>query len=154
MLLDKAIKNITREMRVDNGEREALRDIVVGLEQELHQIVEEKNYKEAQLNQNIRLRKDYNNDINKLQLSLKIKDSLHLKNTQNVECPLCNNFIDEIELKEEFIETNEELLKREISSIRNRLKGLNNINEDLREEIYFLEEIEKLKEICSKLVKC
>ena len=89
------------------------------------------------MNQNIRLRKDYNNDINKLQLSLKIKDSLHLKNTQNVECPLCNNFIDEIELKEEFIETNEELLKREISSIRNRLKGLNNINEDLREEIYF-----------------
>ncbi|AZJ21767.1 hypothetical protein CT694_19820 [Bacillus wiedmannii bv. thuringiensis] len=146
LLLDKAIKNITKEMRVDNGEREALRDIVVNLEQELHQLVEEKTYKEAQLNQNIRLRKDYNNDINKLQLSLKIKDSLYLKNTQNVECPLCNNFIDEIELKEEFIETNEELLKREINSIRNRLKGLNNINEDLREEIYFLEEkIEKLK---------
>lgn len=97
-----------------------------------------------QLNQNIRLRKDYNNDINKLQLSLKIKESLHLKNTQKVECPLCNTFISDIELKEDFVETNEELLKKEINSIRNRLKGLNNINEKLRDEIYFLEkEIEK-----------
>ncbi|MRB75061.1 hypothetical protein GH844_07790 [Bacillus thuringiensis] len=146
LLLKEAIESITSEMKVDNGESEELRRIVMVLEQKLHTIAEEKTYKEVQLNQNIRLRKDYNNDINKLQLSLKIKESLHLKNTQKVECPLCNTFISDIELKEDFVETNEELLKKEINSIRNRLKGLNNINEKLRDEIYFLEkEIEKIQ---------
>ncbi|MEM5633794.1 hypothetical protein AAHB55_12220 [Bacillus cereus] len=114
LLLKEAIESITSEMKVDNGESEELRRIVMVLEQKLHTIAEEKTYKEVQLNQNIRLRKDYNNDINKLQLSLKIKESLHLKNTQKVECPLCNTFISDIELKEDFVETNEELLKRKL----------------------------------------
>ncbi|PEA82441.1 AAA family ATPase [Bacillus pseudomycoides] len=146
LLLEKAIKKITLEMQVDGGEREVLREIVVDLERKLHEMVEEKTYIGIQLDQNIRLRKDYNNDVNKLQLSLKIKDSLNLKNTQNIECPLCNSFIDEIQLKEDFIETNEELIKKEIRSIKNRLKGLDNINVKLREEIYLLKDnIEKVQ---------
>ncbi|MED4013655.1 MULTISPECIES: hypothetical protein [Priestia] len=138
-LLENEIINVTSKMKADNSEIENLRNILIDLEQDISVLLEEKSHKEVQLEQNIRLKKDYSSDINKLKLSLKVRESLNLKHTHIVPCPLCNNDIKDVEFKEQFVDNNHELLTRELNSIRNRIKDLNILIEKLRDEIFSVE---------------
>ena len=138
-LLESEINILNEEMRSDNEELEELRDIVLELEDDLNKLLQKKSHRESQLEQNLRLRKEYQNDINKLKTSLKVSNSKALQQIHKVECPLCNSNIESIDIKKHFVHHNEEVLKKEINSIRNRLKDLNNLIEQIRDELFLLE---------------
>ncbi|WP_408010170.1 hypothetical protein ACJROX_07715 [Pseudalkalibacillus sp. A8] len=155
-ILESEISNLTNKMRADNQEMEELRADVFNHEEMVNDLIKRKSLKETQLGQNIRLKKDYQSDINKLQTTLKVKNSKSLQHFHKVECPLCNNIIDNDDVKKHFVEHNEDILKKEINSIRNRIKDLTNLIEQLRDEIFLIENnleetTEKLNNVKSKL---
>jgi uncharacterized coiled-coil DUF342 family protein len=137
--LENEKQNLTEKMKSDNQEMEELREVVLGLEEKINNLLSQRSYKETQLEQNLRLKKEYQNDINKLQTSLKVKNSLTLQHNQKVECPLCNSIMETVEIKKHFVEHNEDVLKKEINSIRNRSKDLSSLIEQLRDEILIIE---------------
>ncbi|MVX66916.1 exonuclease SbcC [Clostridium chromiireducens] len=131
--------NLTNKMRADDNEVEALRKLVLMMEKRINNLYKQKSIKENQLEQNLRLKKEYQNDINKLQTSIKVKNSLSLQHTQKVACPLCDSIMESVDIKKHFVEYNEEILKKEISSIKNRFKGLGVIIEQLRDELFLID---------------
>lgn len=149
--LENGKKNLTEKMKSDNEELEELREVVLELEEKINNQLSQKSHKETQLEQNLRLKKEYQNDINKLQTSLKVKNSLSLQHNQKVECPLCNSIMETVEIKKHFVEHNEDVLKKEINSIRNRSKDLSKLIEQLRDEIFTIEN--RLSEEREKLSK-
>lgn len=137
--LENVKDSLTEKMKSDNGEMEELRDIVLEIEKKINNLLSKKAHKETQLEQNIRLKKEYQNDINKLQTALKVKNSLSMQHILNVECPLCNSIMETVEIKKHFVEHNEDVLKREINSIKNRSKDLSKLIDQLREELFLIE---------------
>lgn len=131
--------NITEAMQADNQEMEELRILVLELEKELNIILSSKLHKETQLEQNFRLKKEYQSDFTKLQTALKVKKSLSLQHLEIVECPLCNSIMETVDLKKHFVEHNEDVLKKEINSIRNKIKEINSLNDNLRDELFLME---------------
>ncbi len=155
-ILESEISSLNNRMRADNQEMQQLRDDIFNHEKMVNDLISRKSFKETQLGQNIRLKKDYQNDINKLQTSLKVKNSKSLQHFHKVECPLCNSIIDNDDVKKHFVEHNEEILKKEINSIRNRIKDLTSLIGQLRDEIFLIENnlektTKKLNNIKSKL---
>lgn len=138
--LEKEKNYLTDKMKSDNEEMEELRIVVLELEKRINKLLSQKSHKEAQLEQNIRLRKEYQADINKLQTSLKVKNSISMQHTEIVECPLCNSKMDTMEIKKHFVEHNEDVLKKEINSIKNRSKDLNKLIDELKDELFLVEE--------------
>lgn len=138
-VLENEIDVLSKEMKADNQELEELRGVVINLETSLKQLLFRKSLKESQLDQNLRLKKDYQNDIDKLQTSLQMKNRKELQPSCKVECPLCNNFIDTINVNDHFVQYDEDIIKKEINSIRNRIKDLYNLIEQLRDDLYLLE---------------
>ncbi|MBR0633641.1 hypothetical protein [Bacillus altitudinis] len=138
--LEKEKNYLTDKMRSDNEEMEELRSVVLELEKKINKLLSQKSHKEAQLEQNIRLRKEYQIDINKLQTSLKVKNSISMQHTEIVECPLCNSKMETKEIKKHFVEHNEDVLKKEINSIKNRSKDLNKLIDELKDELFLVEE--------------
>lgn len=139
-IITSELANLTQIMRSNDQENESLREIVLELEERINELLRDKVHKENQLERNFRLRKEYNNDIKKLKTSIKIKESLALRYSKDIECPLCSSIIDNIEVKKHFIEYSEDVLKKEINSIRCRIKGLSIIIQQLKEEIYLINE--------------
>ncbi|XQY91891.1 hypothetical protein ACNRWW_20815 [Metabacillus sp. HB246100] len=138
--LEKEKNYLTDKMKSDNEEMEELRIVVLELEKRINKLLSQKSHKEAQLEQNIRLRKEYQADINKLQTSLKVKNSISMQHTEIVECPLCNSKMETMEIKKHFVEHNEDVLKKEINSIKNRSKDLNKLIDELKDELFLFEE--------------
>ncbi|KIN35378.1 AAA family ATPase [Bacillus subtilis] len=140
IFLEKEKNKITDKMKSNNAEMEELRSVVLEIEQKINILFTKKSHKEAQLEQNLRLRKEYYNDINKLQTVLQVKVSISMLNYKVVECPLCDSRMETSEIKKHFIEHNEDVLKKEINSIKNRSKDLNKIVDELRDELFIIED--------------
>ncbi|MFY7750459.1 MAG: hypothetical protein ACOVQU_01615 [Exiguobacterium acetylicum] len=137
--LENEKSHLTDKMKSDNEEMEELRNVVLEIEKRINKLLSQKSHKEAQLEQNLRLKKEYQIDINKLQTSVKIKNSISMQFSQVVECPLCNSKMDTVEIKKHFIEHNEDVLKKEINSIRNRSKDLSRLIDELRDDLLLIE---------------
>lgn len=138
-LLELEKSSLTNKMRSDNHEMEALRELVLNIEKKIKDLHSKKCIKENQIEQNIRLKKEYQSDINKLETSIKVKNSLSLQHTQSVICPLCDSIMESVDIKKHFVEHNEEILKSEINSIKNRLKGLSVIIDQARNELFLID---------------
>jgi predicted nucleic acid-binding Zn-ribbon protein len=139
-LVEDEINKLNQVMRSDNNEIELLRQEVIHLEEELNEKIRNKSYKETQLENYFRLRKDYESDISKLKISLKVKGKLTPYNVEKISCPVCSNSLKFENITEFFSDNKEEVLNKELNSIRNRLKDLKVIIEDTRDNIFTIEE--------------
>lgn len=137
--LKKMKNHITNEMKSNNQEIEELRNIVLEIEKEMNELLSRKSHKEIQLIQNIRLKREYQADLSKLETTLKVKNSISMQFSKVVECPLCSAQLNTTEMKTHFIEHNEDVLKREITSIKNRTRDLSKLIDELREDLLILE---------------
>lgn len=98
----------------------------------------------AQLEQHIRLKKDYQQDIEKLESSLAIIKRLP-EHKEEVDCPICSSKIEYNKLASSFENNNSEAVKLEIKSIKNRLKELETLIDSERDNIISIEEEENRK---------
>ncbi|WP_066065224.1 hypothetical protein [Neobacillus soli] len=144
-LINKEINRLTDLMKSDSTEIEELREIVTELDDDISNLNKKKLQKEMFLEQNLRLKKDYSSDLGKLQVSLSVKDKLPKITAASVMCPLCDSNLNIEESTRFFNNNNEEILKKEINSIKNRLKDIKLLIEEERDELFVLESKIKIK---------
>ncbi|GIO10144.1 hypothetical protein J31TS6_61720 [Brevibacillus reuszeri] len=142
--INREIQSINTQMRSDNAYFNDLRNLIIRLESELKLDTEAKSLKLAQLEQHVRLKKDYQQDIDKLESSLAIIKRLP-EHKEEVDCPICSSKIEYTKLALNFEKNNSETVKLEIKSIKNRLKELETLIDTERNNIVSIEAEENHK---------
>jgi len=153
-LIEKELSTITQRMRSDSSYFEDLRKLIIHLENENTNYKTNKSLKLGQMEQHIRLKKDYKQDIEKLNSSLAVIKKLPAKH-EEVDCPVCNSKIGYANLALNFESNPAETVKAEVNSLKNRLKEIdtliveerNNIIQLENEEQRVVENLEKAREM-------
>ncbi|WP_408895336.1 hypothetical protein [Paenibacillus taichungensis] len=141
-LIEMELASITQRMRSDSSYFDDLRKLIVHLESENTKYKTNKSLKLGQMEQHIRLKKDYKQDIEKLTSSLAVIKKLPDKH-EEVDCPVCNSRIGYAKLALNFESNPVETVKAEVNSLKNRLKEIDTLIEEERNNIIHLESEEQ-----------
>ncbi len=140
--LEKELSIITGNMRSDDSYFSDLRMLIVRLEKESEKFEINKSLQIRQIEQHIRLKNDYKQDIEKLNSSLAVIKRLPAKH-EEVDCPVCNSRISYKELASKFESNPTETIKTEVNSLRNRLREIDKLIDDERNNMIQLEDNER-----------
>src|SRR5690606_11842541 len=132
------IEAINNEMRANTQNDNELRYVIA----ELQESVRAKNQRlenlKRQVTQNILLKNDYTQDIQKLKASIHLAEKLP-DTHKTMDCPVCSNILFYDNLTQEVLNTNPELLEQELKSLNRRTKDISTIIEENRNEVFTLE---------------
>lgn len=140
-IVESEISNINVTLLSDTEKFEYLREDIFLLEKQINEIHIEKSVKETQLEQNIRLRKEYKKDIDKLEASIEIKEALPEKDEElDLSCPVCDSTIILDSHDNTIIQYGEEMLKNEIKKLKSRINDIDGLIVEQRNTVYIYEE--------------
>ena len=140
--IEEDIQNINVKMKSDNTELDQIRQHIINLEKELGELNKDKYIKQAQLERNISLKKDYKIDIEKLQTAIEVSNKIPKGTEPEARCPICDNHLIIEETSEH--QVNIETIKNEIKSLKARTKELNILIDEVRNSIYLFEQKEEI----------
>lgn len=145
--VDVEIAHITQSMRANNEQDEELRKLLVDKQSLLDSLSMTRMYKETQLDQNIRLKKDYQQDIEKLSASVEVIRKMPNHEAHHVSCPICDSELKAARFNELFSHYDSTAIEQEIKSLKNRDKELTLLIEQDREAILLsISEIESIRD--------
>ncbi|MED0901384.1 hypothetical protein [Bacillus nitratireducens] len=162
------VENITQEielmdinMKADTVQLELSRTEIADIEQKLRKLETNKQYTKAILEQNITLKKDYERDLQKLNLSLKMAENLPSHLPKELECPLCSSVVSIADLTDSSSVIGRTEINAEIKSIKNRIKELQLLIDQDKEKIFdfekdqyqYNESLQKLQALLDKEMK-
>ncbi|WP_226640040.1 hypothetical protein [Bacillus tropicus] len=162
------VENITQEielmdinMKADTVQLELSRTEIADIEQQLRELETNKQYTKAILEQNITLKKDYERDLQKLNLSLKMAEKLPSHLPKELECPLCSSVVSIADLTDSSSVIGRTEINAEIKSIKNRIKELQLLIDQDKEKIFdfekdqyqYNESLQKLQALLDKEMK-
>lgn len=138
--VESEISKINASLLSDTEKFEDLRQDIFLLEKQINETHLEKSVKETQLEQNIRLKKEYKKDIDKLEASIEIKGALSETDDElDLSCPVCDSAII-LDTKENTIfQYEEELLKNEIKKLKSRINDINGLIIEQRNALFIFE---------------
>ncbi|MDR6551906.1 hypothetical protein [Paenibacillus qinlingensis] len=146
-LIDLEISEITHVMKFNNEQDEELRRLIIVKQSYLDDLTMNKLYKETQIDQNLRLKKDYQQDIEKLSASVEVIKKMPNHELNHVNCPICDSELKAARFNELFSHYDSSAIEHEIKSLRNRDKELALLIEQDRGNIFALvSDIETNKE--------
>jgi len=122
--LNQEIDVLNSEMISSTSYCNELRDVIYYLEHDLNKIDDARYLLERSLDQNQKLKKDYEKDIGKLETANQVKSKLSYQNVKETFCPICNKTISVAELSRHFEDNNTEAFKIEINALKKRKKNL------------------------------
>lgn len=154
-VLDNEILQLSYSMKSNSDHDNELRQIIITKQSHLDNLLLNKMYKETQLDQNLRLKKDYQQDIDKLMASIEVIKKLPDNENHHVHCPVCDNELQASKFNELFSQYDSSSLELEVKSLKNRFKEVSLLIDrdrgsilDLIEEITSISaEIEKVKNL-------
>lgn len=133
--LEEKLNQINIMMQSDTEFEGALRVEVHSEEVEINKLIQKRNVLLNQLEQYTKLKKEYEINYEKFKLSLDVKKSISKNFNRTSNCPLCNSLM-ELKFSEHRLENyDNETLKIELNSLRNKIKELQNLIELTRFEI-------------------
>ncbi|MER2192609.1 MAG: hypothetical protein ABS951_16745 [Solibacillus sp.] len=138
-IINSEIEVLNTNMIADSNIDNELREQILSLEKLVSKLNENKIFKERQLEQNIRLKAEYEKDIDKLKISINTKKRLSSLKFEHVDCPICNNSLSIDGANEYFNDHSDLLLKKELNSIQNKVKELKKLISDTRIDLANLE---------------
>lgn len=94
---------------------------------------------ELNIDQNIKLKKEYDKDVTKLQSAVEIKSKLPVDRIKEVDCPICRKNITIHDLKSCLGENSIEYLNEEIKALKRRKQNLSNLIDVQVNEISLIE---------------
>ncbi|MDQ0719228.1 hypothetical protein QF049_000489 [Paenibacillus sp. W4I10] len=145
--VDSEMTMITHSMKSNNEQDEELRKLIVNKQSHLDELSMSKMYKNTQLEQNLRLKKDYRQDIEKLKASLEVIRKMPNHESHHVNCPICESELKASRFNELFSHYDSTAIEQEIKSLKNREKELSALIEQDREAILrFIATIENEKD--------
>lgn len=145
--IQKKISEINTNMQGDDEVLEELRVTVINLEQRLKSITDEKMSLRHVIDQHLSLKKEYQKELDKLEL---VNESIKaIPNHPNREflCPVCNSNVVANELEDDLHKYSFQSVKNEIKGVKRRFKELKML---IQEEIEDLSKIENQEEEIKK----
>lgn len=137
-IINTQMELLNRDMTINTAAHNELRGIIAELDKRITDKKREGDNLQIQIRQNILLKNDYSQDIDKLETSLKMSGRLP-EDRQHIDCPLCNNNLKIEEIKNLFQESRNEFIDHEIKSLRRRYKDVSNFIEENRNSILILQ---------------
>lgn len=144
--IDKLNKNMSSNTEFSNE----LRELIQKLKSEINEKEHKKVFLQMELEQNVKLKREYDKDINKLKSSLEVGGKLP-NNVDEVKCPVCNNKLPINELKKCLNDNDMECLKEEIKALKHRKNNLIRLIDQQYNEIALLDS--KIKQSIDDLNK-
>lgn len=123
-VLDNEILQLTNNMKSNSDHDNELREIIVTKQSHLDSLTLNKMYKETQLDQNLRLKRDYQQDIDKLLASVEVIKKLPNHEGHHVNCPVCDNELQASKFNELFSQYDSSSIELEVKSLKNRFKEI------------------------------
>ncbi|MDU2124022.1 MAG: hypothetical protein E7E64_16055 [Clostridium celatum] len=99
---------------------------------------------ELNIEQNIKLKKEYDKDINKLQSAVEVKSKLPANMIKEADCPICHKKMNIRDLKSCLGDNSAEYLKEEINALKRRKQSLANLIDVQVNEISLIESKKEL----------
>jgi AAA domain len=135
------ISKINTTLLSDTEKFEYLRQDIASLENKINFAYSEKSIKETQLEQNIRLKKEYKKDIEKLEASIEIKENEDFHEQEvDAKCPVCDRGI-ELNVMSNLVFENytPDILKNEVKKFKSRINDIDGLIIEQRNTVYILE---------------
>lgn len=145
------IKDLNTKMLSNINYNNELRDLIQEFKNMNLNIGNKIKMLEMNIEQNIRLKKEYLKDITKLKSAIEVKSKLPLKINKEVDCPVCCKKIKVEELKECLGENNITYLKAEVNGLKRRKENLVQLIDSQVNDIEIL--YEKKKKVIKDLNK-
>jgi len=136
--INNEIETINKEMRASTQNDNELRDVIAQLQESARAKNQRIENLKRQITQNILLKNDYAQDIQKLKTSIHLSEKLP-DTHKTMDCPVCSNILVFENLTREVLNTNPELLEQELKSLNRRTKDISTIIEENRNEVFTLE---------------
>jgi hypothetical protein len=118
------IKELNTNMSSNTKYNNELREIIQNKKLQLNEIDTNKEALEANLEQNIRLKKEYDKDITKLQSVIEVKTKMPISVSKEADCPVCHRQMKIEDLKQCLGQNNAVFLKEEIQALKRRKQNL------------------------------
>lgn len=99
---------------------------------------------ESNIEQNIKLKKEYDKDITKLQSAVEVKAKLPDVSIKEVDCPICHKKMNIHDLKGCLGDNSADYLKEEINALKRRKKNLSNLIDVQVNEVSLIESKKEL----------
>lgn len=99
---------------------------------------------ESNIEQNIKLKKEYDKDITKLQSAVEVKSKLPAGIIKEADCPICHKKMNIHDLKSCLGDNSAEYLKEEINALKRRKQNLSNLIDVQVNEISLIESKKEL----------
>lgn len=99
---------------------------------------------ESNIEQNIKLKKEYDKDITKLQSAVEVKSKLPADIIKEADCPICHKKMNIHDLKSCLGDNSAEYLKKEINALKRRKQNLSNLIDMQVNEISLIESKKEL----------
>lgn len=132
--LNREITLLDKQMISNTSGHNELREIIYNLDSQINVKNREIENLHLQIKQNILLKNDYLQDIEKLNTSIKMSKHVPI-DKHEVECPVCSNSLKLQVLKSSFQESNSDVLEDEVRSLNRRFKDLGNLIDENRNDI-------------------
>ncbi|WP_379143578.1 hypothetical protein [Paenibacillus sp. sgz500992] len=129
------IKTITSNMTSDTMQFDEIRQTIQQFQDKINQKSIEKRNKETQLEQKLRLKKNYQLDKEKLESSLNITKRLPRSESINVDCPICERGMSFDFLQTKLGANSTNTIEVEIRHINSHIKSIESFIEDERQQI-------------------
>lgn len=129
------IRKITDSMTADTEQFEEIRNLIREYEQQVEKTTTQRFSKDVQLENKIRLKKDYQRDIEKLHSSIEMMKRMPQEETLQVDCPICERAMSVEQLKKNLGANSIVALEDELKNLKSRLKSLENLIEEDRADI-------------------
>ncbi|NOU77983.1 hypothetical protein GC101_03720 [Paenibacillus sp. LMG 31459] len=149
--IDTEIFQLTHSMKSNSDHDNELREIIVTKQSHLDNLTLNKMYKETQLDQNLRLKRDYQQDIDKLLASVEVIKKLPNHEGHYVNCPVCDNELNASKFNELFSQYDSSSIELEIKSLKNRFKEVSLLIERDRESILGI--IEEITSLSAEIIR-
>lgn len=139
--VDDALHNVQQEIsRLNLGmisnseEHDQLRNDIGEHDVKLQTLIAKTEVNELHLRNSVILKKDYLADIQKIEASLEVVAKVLEPTSHNFSCPLCSTLIPVDGVKADFEHYDKGSLERELRSIKKRLKEIDQLIQNIREE--------------------
>ncbi|UEG53560.1 hypothetical protein LLH06_01035 [Mucilaginibacter daejeonensis] len=144
--IDSEIEVINKSMLASTQNDNELREMIADLQQSVGAKIQRIENLKRQISQNILLKNDYAQDIQKLKTSIHLSETLPPAQ-KTMDCPVCSNVLVYENLAKQVSDTNPQLLENELRSINRRSKDISDIIEENRNEVFLLEvEVGQIRE--------
>jgi hypothetical protein len=132
--IQQEISNLNMEMISDSGDHDQLREEIGEHDAFLQDFISQYEVNELHIKNNIILKKEYLIDVQKIDASLEVAQKVTESTQHTFSCPLCSTSVLVDSVKKNFEHYDKASLKKELRSVKKRMKEVDALIQNIRDE--------------------